>query len=96
MKRKDIRIGMKVVPFRKSIRYTTKWGVHEVKDKVNNLDTSFVWRKAQEKGQKFLMVMAFDSEKGIKYVELADKEGVGEGVGADFFLPSDFKPYESK
>lgn len=89
MKRRDVKIGMKVVPFRKSIKYTGERGVHRIKSKINNLDSSIVWKKAQKEGQPFLFVQAFAIENKIEYVELGNTDS----EGSDFFLPSDFKLY---
>lgn len=51
MKKQDVKVGMKVVPFRKTAKRWCK------------LSKSFNWSKAKEANQPFLYVGYFDAEE---------------------------------
>jgi hypothetical protein len=77
LNKKDIKIGMKVVPFQKTVK--------------NYLDfnSSGVWRRAKEKNQNYLYVVGF--EENEKYYMLS--EIMGFEIYGDFYNAEDFEPY---
>ena len=83
MKDEDVKIGMKVVPFQKTV-----WG---------DFSESQVWRDGVNRG--FLYVQAWDLEEkawilgDIDGLTFVDGEEIFDG---DFFNASDFEPYEEK
>lgn len=92
MKKSDVIIGMKVVPFKKSVFYRSSGGVCKARNPKKNLGSSICWQRAVKSGQGFLYVQGFGfSHKGVEYVELSNTNS-----GADFFLFGDFKPYKEE
>lgn len=90
MKKSEVKLGMKVVPFKKT---APGW---------ENLDSSRVWSEAKKMKQPFLYVTAsslsdesfFYKGKIIKKTELIFTLDVQKiGRGGDFFVASDFRPY---
>lgn len=92
MKKSDIKIGMKVVPFKKSLTYDC--GILVSKGAKKNLEKSALWSSAKKSKKPFLYVKQFDCEDDVEFVHLGTTRG--RRGGADFFLPRDFRPYESK
>lgn len=92
MKKSDVKIGMRVVPFQKTAK---NWG---------NLESSCVWKNAQDSGQKFLYVVGIylneESElvrnKVVKKTTLEYMLNSEKTHGGDFFDARDFKPYIEK
>lgn len=77
MRKEDIEIGMKVVPYQKTA-YT-----HELED-------SGVWKDARNKNQDYLYVIDWDH--ALNCFVLND-ENMNDGDNGDFFNAEDFKPY---
>jgi hypothetical protein len=78
MRKEDIEIGMKVVPFQKTLE-----GYAEFED-------SHVWKRAKEKNQNYLYVIDFDEDETYYILsEIMNDEADG-----DFFNAEDFEPYE--
>jgi hypothetical protein len=81
MKKSDVKIGMKVVPFRKTV---PGWD-------WDGLDGSTEWDKAKKNNIPYLIVKGYDAE------EKAWELGVNaETFDADFFRASDFRLYVEK
>lgn len=80
MKNEDVKIGMKVVPFQKTVKG------------YDGLSTSVAWYRAKEKHQPFLYVAKKDGDgifilyDDVNYVDL----------GCDYFNACDFQPYIEK
>lgn len=91
MKRKDVKIGMKVVPFKKSLVYDV--GIIQTKKAKKNLEESSQWEEAKKIGQPFLYVKEIMEEEGFEFICLGVRRYK---PAADFFLPRDFRPYEGK
>lgn len=81
MKDKDVKIGMKVVPHKKTRGF--------VGDNRTNSDlaNSYIWNYAKGVGQSFLYVTRKESNY---WVLSYDKS---QGIMGDFFNASDFKPF---
>jgi hypothetical protein len=80
MKHEDVKIGMKVVPHSKSV-----WGWSN-----GNFLDSFHLTHARERSQPYLFITGYDNdERAWMLSHLNDK-------GGDFFLASDFEPYEEE
>lgn len=77
MKIEDVKIGMKVVPHKKSV----------------GDDQSSAWNRIKRNGQPFLYVVALSKEDGHHKVQLWDAPGGSESGFGDWFLASDFDPY---
>lgn len=77
MKSKDVRIGMKVVPFQKTVRTMQ-----------NNFRQILTAQAAIERGQPYLYVIGWN--KYQKCWRLSDN---GRDSSGDFFLSKDFEPY---
>lgn len=93
MKKSDVRVGMKVVPFKKSVSF--HGGVMLIdKNKKEELEESYCWNEVKNTRKPYLYVKQFESEEGIEYVHLGVERG--ESGAADFFLPQDFRPYVPK
>jgi len=79
MKEEEIRIGMKVVPHKKSI--------------FCPLEQSNVWMCCRPLGQEYLFVVRVDNERAISrcpYWVLSESENKRQG---DYFAAEDFEPY---
>jgi hypothetical protein len=79
MNDKDVKIGMKVVPFKKTAGFFAP-----------RLKDSATWRRAQEDGQEFLYVIGYDNSRPCWV--LSDNEDSHTG---DFFNADDFYQYVS-
>lgn len=80
MRKQDVVIGMRVVPFQKTA-YTY------------GLENSGVWKDARNKNQEYLYVIDWDEE--LKCFVLSD-ENVNNEDDGDFFNPEDFKHYNEQ
>lgn len=78
MKEDNIQIGMKVVPFQKTV---LGWG---------RLHNSEVWETAIKKDQKYLYVVG-KNNKNDCYI-LNDELDL-DNIDGDYFNPEDFEPY---
>ena len=77
MRMSEIKIGMKVVPFRKTVKG------------FGNLSVSHQWAFAKEMEQPFLYVIKDSSPRGVVCCSTRRK-AYGRG---DYFMPGDLKPY---
>jgi len=75
---KDVRTGMKVVPFQKT------------KVICDSFSSSNTMRRIKETGQEYTYVLGWDMEESCWL--LSDKKGARVDEG-DFFNASDFEPY---
>lgn len=80
MKKSDVKIGMKVVPIRKSAVFFS-----------SKLSNSAQWKLAKERGQKFLYVIGW--REFAKSWSLAASKDSASG---DWFKSHDFHPYTGK
>jgi hypothetical protein len=82
MERKDVKVGMKVVPHAKTIE---GWGI---------FSGSSAWQEAQEKNQPFLYVNDYDfDEDDSDVVKQSFVLDSCEGYGGDFYNAEDFELY---
>jgi hypothetical protein len=63
MKKEDVKIGMKVVPFQKTVK---GW---------EGLETSCVWKKTKEKGQNYLCINEYDENEGCYVLGFEETDG---------------------
>ena len=88
MEEKDIIVGMKVIPIRKTIRYIFNMDCKPIQCD-DCLDRSVPWQIAQRKNQSYLCVKEINKTDYFTYYVLGyDMYG-----GGDFFLASDFDIY---
>ena len=80
MRKEDVKIGMKVVPFRKTV------------DGWSGLKESVQWKRAKDKNQPFLFVVAWDADEGCWGLSW-NRDGRRNNAW-DFFNSSDFRKYE--
>ena len=93
MKSSDIKIGMKVVPFKKT---ASGW--------TQELSDSVVWQVAVRKKQPYLYVVGItdNSEKYLIDGKVKTENEIYYHLnnirqsGGDYFAASDFKPYKEK
>jgi hypothetical protein len=80
MKNEDVKIGMKVVPIRKT---ATNWGSGKLSD-------SYCWTRAKNMDQPYLFVVSYDEEDRAWVLgEYKNMPSCG-----DFFRARDFRLYE--
>lgn len=81
MKKSDVKIGMRVVPFRKTV---PGWF---------NLNESHQWKISQENKMNFLYVVGWENEENCWCLSTKNEPDT---MDSDFFRASDFRPYVEK